>query len=192
MNIARKAGLAASVLAVLALAAPAFAQSSLAVAEAAAFMGGWTLGLDTPQGSMAMTLELTDMAARSAAKLAAEAGPAPGTTPITDISKDADKLVLRYTLNFQGMAIPAEIALGAGGRQVEGRIQLRRRPVHRRRHGRQEVAIPNRARRASRRGARVPSARVPSSPHAAGGSAPRFGSPASTTSPSASTTTRVA
>ena len=111
MNIARKAGLAASVLAVLALAAPAFAQSSLAVAEAAAFMGGWTLGLDTPQGSMEMTLNLTDEGGKVAAKLIAESGPVPGTTAITDISKDSDKLVLRYTLNFQGMEIPAEIAL---------------------------------------------------------------------------------
>ncbi len=137
MNIARKAGLAASVLAVLALAAPAFAQSSLAVAEAAAFMGGWTLGLDTPQGSMEMTLDLTDEGGKVGGQAGRpNPGPVPGTTAITDISKDADKLVLRYTLNFQGMEIPAEIALGSRGRQVEGRVQLRRRPVHGRRHGR--------------------------------------------------------
>ena len=38
------------VLVVLVLPRVASAQASLAAADAAGFMGGWTLGLDTPQG----------------------------------------------------------------------------------------------------------------------------------------------
>ena len=110
MTFMQKAA-AAAIVAVVAFTAPAFAQSKLAVGDASAFMGNWDLGLDTPQGSMTMTLALTDMSGMVGASLTAEAGPAPGTTAITDITKDTDKLILKYELNFQGMAIPVEITL---------------------------------------------------------------------------------
>ena len=102
---------AAAIVAVVAFTAPAFAQSKLAVGDAKVFMGNWDLGLDTPQGSMTMTLAVTDMSGMVGASLTAADGPAPGTTAISDISKDTDKLILKYELNFQGMPIPAEITL---------------------------------------------------------------------------------
>ena len=111
MPLVRASALAALALVTLAFATPASAQSALDVADAKSFMGGWTLGLDTPQGSMSMDLALTDAGGKVAAKLTAEDGPAPGTTEIKDITRDADKLVLRYMLNFQGMEIPSEITL---------------------------------------------------------------------------------
>ena len=110
MTLMHKAATAA-IVAVVAFSTPAFAQSQLAVAEAAAFMGDWELGLDTPQGSMTMTLKLADTSGKVAATLTAEAGPVPGTTNITDVAVDKDQLVLKYELNFQGMAIPAQITL---------------------------------------------------------------------------------
>ena len=110
MKLMRSAA-AAAIVAVMAFTAPAFAHSKLAVGDASAFMGNWDLGLDTPQGSMTMTLAVTDMSGMVGASLTAADGPAPGTTAISDISKDTDKLVLKYELNFQGMPIPAEITL---------------------------------------------------------------------------------
>jgi hypothetical protein len=35
----------------------------------------------------------------------------PDPQAISDISKDGDKLVLKYTFDFQGQAIPAQITL---------------------------------------------------------------------------------
>jgi hypothetical protein len=110
MTFMRKAA-AAAIVAVVAFSSPAFAQSQLAAAEATAFIGDWELGLDTPQGSMTMALKLSDAGGKVAATLTAEAGPVPGTTNITDIARDTDKLVLKYELNFQGMVIPTQITL---------------------------------------------------------------------------------
>ena len=97
-------------LVVLALPRLAAAQSALAAADAAAFMGGWTLGLDTPQGALSMELTLKDDGGKVAGSISAEPM-IPGVTKITEISKDGAKLVLKYTLEVQGMSIPAVITL---------------------------------------------------------------------------------
>jgi len=102
--------LVAVLLAALCLPRAAAAQSALAVADAAAFMGGWTLGLDTPQGALSMELKITDEAGKVGASISAEPM-IPGVTKITDIAKNGDKLVLSYTLEVQGMSIPAVITL---------------------------------------------------------------------------------
>jgi len=97
------------VLAALVLPRVAAAQT-LAVADAAAFMGGWTLGLDTPQGAMSMELIIKDAAGKVAATISAEPM-MPGVTAITDVTKEGSNLVLKYMLDFQGMSIPTVITL---------------------------------------------------------------------------------
>jgi hypothetical protein len=98
------------VLVILVLPRLASAQSALAADDAAAFMGGWTLGLDTPQGSLTMDLTIKDEAGKVAGSISAEPM-MPGVTQITDITKDGNKLVLKYMLDFQGMSIPTVITL---------------------------------------------------------------------------------
>jgi hypothetical protein len=103
------------VLVLVALALPRVSSAqTLAVADAAAFMGGWTLGLDTPQGAMSMDLQIKDEAGKVAGSISAEPM-MPGVTKITDITKDGNKLVLKYMLDFQGMSIPTVIALVPDG-----------------------------------------------------------------------------
>jgi hypothetical protein len=97
------------VLVVLSLPRIASAQA-LTAADAAAFMGGWTLGLDTPQGAMSMELTIKDEAGKAAGTISAEPM-MPGETKITDISRDGNKLLLKYMLDFQGMQIPTVITL---------------------------------------------------------------------------------
>lgn len=97
-------------LAVLSLPGMASAQSALAVSEAAAFMGGWTLGLDTPQGPLSMELALNDEGGKVAGAISAEPM-LPGVTKITDISKEGGSLVLKYIFEVQGMQIPTVITL---------------------------------------------------------------------------------
>ena len=110
MTIYSRRMLMAAVLVVLALPRMSVAQVALAAADAGAFMGGWTLGLDTPQGAMSMELTIKDEAGSVAGSISAEPM-IPGVTKITDITKDGGTLVLKYTLDVQGMQIPAVISL---------------------------------------------------------------------------------
>ena len=91
----------------------AMAQSPLATADAAAFLGAWTLGLDTPQGSMTMNLTLKDDGGKVVGTLTADM--MPDAQQITDISKVDNGIVLAYTLDVQGQSIPAKIAIAPDG-----------------------------------------------------------------------------
>ena len=86
------------------------AAQSLAAADAAAFLGAWELGLDTPQGAMTMELTIKDNAGKVVGSISAPPV-MPNSQEITDISKDGTKLLLKYVLEVQGMQIPAVIAL---------------------------------------------------------------------------------
>ena len=90
------------------------AQSSLAVADAAAFMGTWELGLDTPQGPMSMNLVLKDADGQVAASISAPPM-LPDEQKIPDISREGPGLLLKYILEVQGMQIPAKILLSPVG-----------------------------------------------------------------------------
>ena len=100
-------------LVVLALSRGASAQG-LAPADATAFMGGWTLGLDTPQGALTMDLTIKDEAGKVGATISAEPM-VPGVAKITDITKEGTSLVLKYMLDVQGMQIPTRITLSPDG-----------------------------------------------------------------------------
>jgi hypothetical protein len=82
--------------------------SSLAVADAAKFMGTWILTLDSPQGPFALTMTLTDVEGKVACELTSDIMPA---QKVTDISKSGNDLVLKYQGDFQGQAFAAKMAL---------------------------------------------------------------------------------
>jgi hypothetical protein len=90
------------------------AQSTIAVADAAAFMGAWELGLDTPQGPMSMNLVLKDEEGKVAAAISAPPM-LPDEQKIPDISREGPGLLLKYVLEVQGMQIPAKILLSPVG-----------------------------------------------------------------------------
>jgi hypothetical protein len=119
------------------------AQSALASADAKAFLGVWTLGLETPQGSMSMKLVLKDMGGKVAGTISAEPV-MPGEQEITDIKVDAGTLILAYALDMQGQAIPAKISLVPSGDMwiasfdfADGQFVMGRRP-------RSKVSLPAR------------------------------------------------
>ena len=109
----RQALMVAAVLVALAVPNSAFAQAA-SPADAAAFLGGWTLGLDTPQGALSMDLTIKEDAGAVTATISAEPM-VPGTAKITDISKAGANLVLKYMLEVQGMQIPTVITLMPDG-----------------------------------------------------------------------------
>jgi hypothetical protein len=103
----------ASLLALTLSAASLAAQSALAVADAGAFMGKWSISVDSPQGPFEQMLSLTDKDGKVAAELTSPI--APGPTAIDDVTKDGDALVLKFAGDFQGNAFTATIRLVPDG-----------------------------------------------------------------------------
>ena len=104
----------ASLLAALTLSiASLAAQSALAVADAAAFMGKWSVMVESPQGPFEQQLSLTDKEGKVAAELTSPI--APGPQAIDDIKKEGDALVLKFAGDFQGNAFTATLRLVPDG-----------------------------------------------------------------------------
>jgi hypothetical protein len=91
----------------------AAAQSALATADAAPFIGTWTLSFESPQGAFEQTLDIKDNAGKVGAVLTNAMAPEP--TQITDISKQGGDLVLRFDGDFQGQAFTAAITMTPDG-----------------------------------------------------------------------------
>jgi hypothetical protein len=89
------------------------AQSALASADAASFLGTWTLTLDSPQGAFEQTLSLKDVNGKVAAEMNSPIQPGP--QEITDVSKSGTDLVLKFQGDFQGTAFSAKITLTPDG-----------------------------------------------------------------------------
>ena len=87
--------------------------AQLTVADAGAFMGTWSLNLDSPQGSFEQTMVLKDEGGKAVAELSSQM--APEVQKVTDVSKKGNDLVLKFAGNFQGNPFDAEITLVLDG-----------------------------------------------------------------------------
>ena len=87
--------------------------AQLVPADAGAFMGSWTLTLDSPQGSFEQTMVLKDEDGKAVAELSSQM--APEVQKVTDVSKKGTDLVLKFAGNFQGNPFDAEITLTPDG-----------------------------------------------------------------------------
>jgi hypothetical protein len=95
---------------------PSVAAAQLKPEDAAKFMGGWALGMETPQGAMTMNLTLKADAGKVVGSITSDM--APEAQAITDITKAGEALVLKYMLDFQGTPIPAKITLTPAGEKM--------------------------------------------------------------------------
>ena len=87
--------------------------AQLAVADAGAFMGTWSLNLESPQGTFEQTMVLKDEGGKAVAEISSQM--APDVQKVTDVSKKGDDLVLKFAGNFQGNPFDAEITLVPDG-----------------------------------------------------------------------------
>lgn len=94
------------------VAAPVLAQSSLSVADAAPFMGAWTIVLDTPQGAMPMDVNVKDTNGMVTGEIGSDMM---GVQTITDVTKSDASLVMKYNLDMQGNVIPIQLTLTPDG-----------------------------------------------------------------------------
>ncbi len=103
-------------------AAPAFAQApastapaaaapaagALTPADAATFMGDWTLAMESPMGPSAIALSVKEEAGKVVGEISSDMQP---KTPITDVSKIAGNLVMGYTFMYEGNPVPVSVTL---------------------------------------------------------------------------------
>ncbi len=88
------------------------AASDLDVAEASAFVGDWTLAMNSDQGPLDMSLSVKDVGGKVAAQIGSDFQ---ATVMITKISKSEDKLVLTYDGDFEGQAFDVVVTLTPDG-----------------------------------------------------------------------------
>ena len=117
-----------ALVALLSMLLPRAAAAQVKPDDAKAFLGGWTIGLDTPQGAMTMNLTVKDDSGKVAAVIQNDML---GESPISDVSKSGESLVLKYLLDVQGMQIPAKITMTPAGDKMncdfdfaDGQFQL--------------------------------------------------------------------
>lgn len=102
-----------AIAAVVLLAASPLKAQSIGSADATAFLGTWTLSLQSPQGPFEQVLELKDAGGKVSGQLTSPISPDP--TVITDIAKDGEDLVLKFNGDFQGTAFTAKLTLTPQG-----------------------------------------------------------------------------
>ncbi len=107
---------AAAALVVVAL--PMTAAAQVPSSDAAAFMGNWEIPLDTPQGAVTVELMVKDDGGKVAAAIGMQPV-IPEPVAVTDISTSAGALVLKYSLDVQGMQIPTTLSLIPEGGAVK-------------------------------------------------------------------------
>jgi hypothetical protein len=86
---------------------------SLTPADAGAFMGEWTLTLESPQGPFEQTMVVKDKAGKVVAELTNQMQP--DVQEVTDVTKDKESLVLKFAGNFQGNPFDAVITVSPDG-----------------------------------------------------------------------------
>jgi hypothetical protein len=86
---------------------------TLAPADAADFMGEWTLTLESQQGSFEQTLSVKDDAGKVVAEISSQMQPE--VQKITDVTKSGGNLVLKFAGSFQGNPFDAAITVTPDG-----------------------------------------------------------------------------
>ncbi len=106
----RHLAVAAALLGAVVAPRAASAQSELDTSMAAAFMGEWSVSLDSDFGPIAFPLALTDEGGKVAANVGSP-DPAGGMTAVTDITKSGEDLVMRYDFEAEGNIVPVSLIL---------------------------------------------------------------------------------
>lgn len=88
--------------------AGAQATSQVSPADAAPFLGEWTLALQGPNGPGTFTVTVSDEKGTVTAEIATEAL---GKQPITSISLADKKLLLGYSFTYEGNPVEAVVSL---------------------------------------------------------------------------------
>ena len=97
----------------IALSSAVTTAQALTAAGAGAFMGSWSLMLDSPQGAFEQTLVLKEEGGKVVGEISNQMQPE--VQKVTDVTKDKDNLVLKFAGNFQGNPFDAAITMTPDG-----------------------------------------------------------------------------
>lgn len=100
-------GIAATLAALVVLPVTTAAQAVTA-ADAKPFLGAWVLMLETPQGAMPMNVAIKNTEGKIVGEMSSDQLPSQTSS---DLSKTGESLLVKYTLDFQGQAIPVALTL---------------------------------------------------------------------------------
>lgn len=89
-------------------AAAAAAPAAVTPADAGPFLGSWTIAGESQMGPFAMALSLTVAEGKVGGTLSSDMQP---EIAITDITKSAGTLVLRYSFDYEGNPVPVVVSL---------------------------------------------------------------------------------
>ena len=98
---------------VVALSSAVAMAQALTAADAGAFMGTWSLMLESPQGPFEQNLVVKEEGGKVVAEITNQMQP--DVQKVTDVTKEKDNLVLKFAGNFQGNAFDAAITMTPDG-----------------------------------------------------------------------------
>ena len=107
----------------LALASIGFAQeaSELDISEVEAFMGMWTLSLESDQGPFDYSLDINNMGGNVVATLNNDFL---GESMVTDITKVGDDLSLKWEADMQGQVVQLSLTLTSDGEGLKASLDF--------------------------------------------------------------------
>ncbi len=117
----RRLAVAAALLGAIVSPRAVSAQSALDASEAGAFMGSWSVSLQSDFGPLEFPLELTDQGGKVAAMVGLPDPTGAGggeTVSVTDISRSGEGLVLNYEFDAQGQLVPVSLTLTPDGEDL--------------------------------------------------------------------------
>jgi hypothetical protein len=107
------ARLIGSIALAIALSSAVATAQALTAADAGAFIGNWTLTLDSPQGPFEQNVVLKEESGKLVAELTSQIQP--DVQKVTDITKTGADLVMKFAGNFQGNPFDAAITMTPDG-----------------------------------------------------------------------------
>jgi hypothetical protein len=105
-------GLVASAATVAYAQQPAAAAAPATPADVTALVGDWALAMDSPMGPSTTNLTLRVDTGKVVADVSSDMIP---KTTVSDITKSGAALVLKYSIDFQGQAVPIILTLTPKG-----------------------------------------------------------------------------
>lgn len=87
--------------------------AQLTPADAGAFIGSWSLMLDSPQGAFEQTMVLKDEGGKAVAEISNQMQPE--VQKVTDVTMKGTDLILKFAGNFQGNPFDAMITMTPDG-----------------------------------------------------------------------------
>jgi hypothetical protein len=96
--------------------AAAAAPAGVTPADAKPFLGNWNIAGESPMGPFAVSLSVAVEEGKVVGTISSEIQ---APTAIADITKSGDNLILRYSFDYDGNAVPAVLTLTSKAENID-------------------------------------------------------------------------